>query len=242
MWPNGKEEAAAATSTKPFFPDANAMVKDQPDIGMTTSELWMRDGARIYDHIGDASKKLIDEPPMKFSNLDPNQQVALRGYVDTLKSELGQARNASMYMAEFKRDAALLNYARRTNFDSFIGQMFPFAFWTTHSMYNWALWTLERPAVMATYLRLRKLFETSKGRPNLPRRMEGMGFGFKVPFIGKNEEWMGPLFVNPLKIGLPIDNFVYPFERMAQDRGDDRARAARQLERQLDAGEITQEQ
>ncbi len=234
--------STAGAETKPFFPDANAMVKDQPELGMTINELWMRDGARIYDHIGDASRKLIDEPPMKFSSLAPETQTALRGYVDTLKGELSQARNASMYMAEFKRDAALLNYARRTNFDSFVGQMMPFAFWTTHSMYNWALWSLERPAVMATYLRLRKLFETSKGRANLPRRMEGMGFGFKVPFIGKDEEWMGPLFINPLKIGLPIDNFVYPFERMAQDREDDRARAARQLERQLEAGEITDEQ
>ena len=228
--------------SQPFFPDASAVVKEQPEIGMATSELWMRDGARIYDNIGDAAKKLIDEPPMKFADLAESQQRALRGYVDTLKGELGQARNASMYMAEFKRDAALLNYSRRTNFDSFVGQMFPFAFWTTHSIYNWALWSIERPAMMATYLKLRRLFETSKGRPNLPRRMRGMGFGFKVPFLGKKEEWMGPLFINPLKIGLPIDNFVYPFERMAQDRVDDRTRAARQLERQLEAGEITQEQ
>ena len=225
-----------------YFPDALKLVPEQKPVGLTTNELWMRDGARIYDGIEEASLELINKPPIRFDGLDPATQNALRDYIEAMKGELGQARNASMYMAEFKRDSALLNYSRRTNFDAFTSQIFPFSFWTTHSMYNWALWSIERPAMLSTYLKLRKLFETSKGRKNLPRRMRGMGFGFKVPFLGKDQEWMGPLFFNPLKIGLPIENFTYPFERMAQDVGDDRQRAARFLERQLEGGEITDEQ
>ena len=157
---------------------------------------------------------------------------------ERVNSEMSSFRSAGVQYAAFRRDSALLNYNRRTNFDSWIGHGAPFAFWTTHSVANWAIHSLDRPAMMSTYFRTREFFETA-GLPdqNVPSRMKGH-IRFNLPFA---PEWMGDAFINPTRFLLPFDGFMMPWEQMQQGKFQTQSKVKGTLENMLEQGVITEQ-
>lgn len=62
----------------------------------------------------------------------------VRVWLGDVKRKQTDAKLAAMKWGEFQRDMVLLNYSRRTNFDRLAGMVFPYQFWYTRSMLNWA--------------------------------------------------------------------------------------------------------
>ena len=222
----------------PFVPEQRKIIPDQAPQGIAADTTFYGEGSNILDAVEQSALDIIKERRVTLAGLAPEVEEQLLKYVDGVGEQLKGARTASMYHAQSRRDSALLNYSRRTEFDNALGAVFPYSFWATHSVYNWALYSLERPFVLANYMRTRKMFELAGGNRDIPRRLRGFGqLKVKLPFW---EDWMGDgVFVNPLRIGLPIETLMYPYERYVQNKQGKEAHTTRILEQQMMNEEIT---
>ena len=129
-----------------------------------------------------------------------------------------------------------MNYTRRMNYNTWLGIMAPFEFWTTNSMIKWGLNSIDRPQMLMFYLRLKKMMEAS-GVSNqaLPQRLRGT-IRIPLPFL---PEWMGDaLFVDPMRLALPMDTFAYPYEQWQQNQQSAEGRAQFVIEGWVDEGKI----
>ncbi|HEY6022323.1 MAG TPA: hypothetical protein VIY48_21435, partial [Candidatus Paceibacterota bacterium] len=193
-----------------FLPDAEKIFKDPPPIETALSELNYGRSYAAMDAITEEATAQASKTSRRFADLPQEAQDAVNHWMKQVNDEMGGFRAAGVQYAAFRRDSALLNYNRRTNFDSWLGNIAPFAFWTTHSMANWAIYSLDRPAMLTTYFRTRKFFETA-GLPDqkVPARMKG-NIRVNLPFTPK---WMGDTFINPTRFLLPFDGFMQPWEQ-----------------------------
>jgi len=199
-------------------------------------ELWFRDGRHMLAQIeADAVNQIKNRPQNVGRVMSPNAQKAVAGYLDRQVGRLNDTQQASLRFALIKRDSALLNYTRRTNFDWGMAHIFPFSFWTTHSMWNWLMWMPDKPQVAANYLRLRN-YGKQMARSQMPARFQGTVPLGKIPFM---PEWMGGAYVNPLAIGLPFEFWGQPFEQVEQDAMGTVQRVQTILQERLDNGEIS---
>jgi hypothetical protein len=117
--------------------------------------------------------------------------------------------------------------------------MAPFAFWTTHSIGNWAVYSIDRPAMMATYFRTRKFFETAGlADQNVPQRLKGQ-IKVQLPFT---PSWMGDTFTNPSRFLLPFDAFLSPWEQAQTGKFQTESKAKDTLGQMLEHGDINEQQ
>jgi len=103
----------------------------------------------------------------------------------------------------------------------------------------WAVESIDRPAMLTTYLRTKKFLETA-GAPEqgFPSRFRD-SIRVHLPFA---PEWMGDQFVNPLKLLLPFDAFAQPLEQLQNANMKVDGAATRLLDTMLEDGKITQAQ
>ncbi len=78
-----------------------------------------------------------------------------------------------MRYGEQLRDAALLNYTRRYGIDNYLNLIYPYQFWYTRTMMNWAMRMIDRPAWFAMYARMRRV----------QREMERKGLNQQMPAL-----------------------------------------------------------
>ena len=110
----------------------------------------------------------------------------------------------------------------------------------TQSLAKWALHSIDRPAMLTSYLRFKKFWETA-GAPNqaIPSRLRG-DIRIPLPFL---PEWMGKaVFVDPLRMMLPFDSFGMPYEQYQQNQMTAEGRTERILTTMVDEGQITTEE
>lgn len=225
-------------TTKGFIPDYDAVAKPEVHIGTGLDELTYTKGQDILEALQDEAMKMAKEPRLKWSNLTPDQQKGIERYLDNVKGQMADARYAATRFAEFGRDSALLNYNRRFNYNTWLGTVMPYEFWGTQSMVKWALHSVDRPAMLTTYLRMKKFLETAYRPENgLPSRLRGT-LRIPIPFM---PDWMGGEgFIDPLRMLLPFDSWAQPFEAAQQQALGDEGFAKRKLEEMFNDGLITQ--
>jgi len=170
-------------------------------------------------------------------NVPPEIQDQVRSYLRTSGDKMAEAKLQTTRWAEFKRDAALLNYSRRYMADTYLSMVAPYQFWASHSVMAWAMDALQRPALLASFYRIKKFLNTAVTRRGTPARLGGR-IKFDLPFM---PDWMGGAWVNPLNLGLPIDRFGDPWEQVAQSQSRLGDRTQDTLEQMLLDGEITRE-
>jgi len=221
-----------------FFPDFETLVKPEQSVGPALDQMIYTRGHDALDAMRDESLKLIKEPQLKWQDLGEETQQRLLRYVDHVKGGYSDARYASTRFGEFTRDSALLNYNRRFNYNTWLGTIMPYEFWTTQSMFKWALHSIDRPAMMTTYLRTKKFLETAyRPEEGLPSRLKGT-VRVPLPFL---PDWMqGQGFVDPLKLALPFDSWLGIPEQMEKQWTSDQGATTRKLEELLNDGQITQ--
>jgi len=220
-----------------FMPDLNTLVKDQLIDGEVIDKLWFTRGSQALDDIEAAAIDIAGRPPSKIGIPDEAQNM-FRGYLDNVKTETGENLYAASRMGEWGRDSALLNYNRRFNYNTWLGTVAPYEFWATQTAYKWALHSLDKPAMLTTYLRMKKFAETAfRPEEGLPTRLKGM-IRIPMPFM---PDWMGDdLFIDPMRSALPFDQFAYAYEQYSGQAMRDEGKAERVLEELLNDNRISQ--
>ena len=227
-----------------FLQDFHEIVPREMPYGVGMEEFIFNRASPALDAIGDSAHKIAQEPPLKFANIPTHLQSKVRQYGEHLGGQMADIRFGGLKFGEWTRDSALLNYNRRVNLDTWLQWAVPYEFWMTHTAWNWALHTLNRPHITANILRTKKMLDTGfRPETGFPQRLKGH-IRIKVPFLPKLfGDWMGDtIFINPLSAAIPIDNFARPFEEMAGQERRDQGMAERILEELLNDNEITHEQ
>lgn len=235
------EKAAApkAAADKYFIPDAEKLWPEQMPIETAISEMNYGRSYAVMDNIVEEAMAQAKVKMHKVADLPEELQAKIMKWADNVNGESTAFRSAQIEYAKMRRDSALLNYTRRNNFDNFLGHLAPFAFWTTHSMANWAIHSIDRPAMLTSYMRYQKLLETAGlDNENLPSRMKGH---LRIGIFGK-PEWMGEQFVNPMGIALPFDSWQQPWEQYQQSKFSAEYKAEKTLDDMLEKGVISQQQ
>jgi len=141
-------------------------------------------------------------------------QRMYRTWASKVQGQMSSAKLAATRMGEGYRDAALLNYTRKTNLDSMLEVIFPYQFWYTRTMLNWMGRFLDKPSILTNYYRFRQMQERHK-RDGFPTRLEGK-IGIPFPFL---PEGMGDaLYVDPMKQIFPWENFSRPLDKIADEQ------------------------
>jgi len=218
------------------LPDYHALVDElEPNAKDDLFHLMGVDALELAEDTARAARKV---PATKFANLTPDQQAQLADYIEHAKAGLSQAKFAGVRFGEAMRDYALLNYNRRTKFDSMMSLVSPYSFWPIHSAYTWALRSIDHPQMLMAYMRLDEL--SQKVVENLPgdrvaSRLRGKLNLGKLPFM---PDWMGDDYIDPARIFFPPKMWLSPFEMAAQQENTDIGAAERILGQLQNDGEI----
>ena len=231
------QAGAQGPISRQFIGDISKIVPDPMPIDLSTDLMSYGRTYGALDMVVDGARRQADKTPLIIEQLPENLRAGALRAIEDAKREISSHRYTATRFAEWRRDSALLNYNRRTNFDAMVGNVFPYAFWTTGSMQKWAIESIDRPAALTTYLRMQKLLETS-GLQNdgMPSRARG---NIRISLPGA-PEWMGEQFVDPLRLLFPFKGFAQPFEQMQQAQASTEGRATRLLDGMLSSGQITQ--
>ena len=218
------------TSGMSAFDDPESIAKD---------EWWLTRGHPALDEIEKSATIQANKPVVRWDNLPEDAQKYMNSYIDHVGTQMSDARYASTRFAEYGRDASLLNYNRRYNFNTWLGTIMPYEFWTTHSMMKWAVQSIDRPAMLTSYMRLQEFMNTA-GSPGqaLPQRLKGQ-FRIPMPFL---PDWAGDsMFFDPLRALLPIQNFTYGYEEEMQRMMQLEGKAEYILNDMVENGEVRRE-
>lgn len=139
-----------------------------------------------------------------------NDEVGI--WLNSLSQDMAGTKMAAMRYGEMQRNRALLNYQQRYGIDDVAQMVFPYEFWFTRTMGEWAKRAIEKPAWIAMYARLRR-HQKRMEQEGIPSRLKGK-LRIPAPFL---PDWMGDgLYVDPLKQLFPFAQFAVPFEMLAQ--------------------------
>ena len=175
---------------------------------------------------------------LAFDDIPDYLQPQVKQWINQVKSELPGTKLASMKYAEQMRDQALLNYSRQSGFDQAASVIFPYQFWYTHSMVNWALRMFEKPGLYALYYRYRQMQERMETE-GMPQRLKGK-IRIAAPFL---PDWMGDgYWIDPMKQVFPFSQFMDPVDRLAQRENSIKYAAFDVLDQMVKNDEISKDQ
>lgn len=226
-----------------FLSDFHKIVPKETPLGVAMEELMYQRAFPALDAIRDSAAEIAREKPLRFADIPEHLQGKVRQYGKHLEGQMGDIRYGALKFGEWTRDAALLNYNRRVNLDTWLQWGVPYELWTTHTLFNWALHTLNRPHVTANILRTKKMLDTGfRPETGFPSRLKGH-IRIKVPFMSKMiGDWIGnDVFINPLSLAVPIENFTRPLDEIESQERRDTGMAERVLEELLNDNKITHE-
>ncbi|RKX65879.1 MAG: hypothetical protein DRP42_04130, partial [Tenericutes bacterium] len=205
-------------------------------------EQWFSRNFWTLREMEEKAASMIGQPASRLDMSDFARDE-LGKFLNSAKREMADAQYGSVRMAEYYRDAALLNYNRKMNYDTWLGTFMPFEFWTTHSMGQWAIQSINRPAALSLYMRYQQMQERiSLEDPNFPTRLKGK---IKIPiphWLGM-QEWMGDsLFVDVWGAFAPFAQMAMPYTTVVQRGLSNMGSVERELDRMVRDGEITRQE
>jgi hypothetical protein len=225
--------------TPAFIADVNKVIPDPAPIDLSLDMMAYGRQYGMLDEIAKGAKAASQKTPTMLKDLPEELQGEVRKAMAQVKNDFAATRYQAMKFGEWRRDSALLNYNRRTNFDNMLGHFAPFVFWSTSSMAQWALESIDRPAMLTNYLRAKKFLATSGlERDGMASRTKGK-IRIDLPFA---PDWMGEQFIDPLRLALPFDNWAAPFEQFQKDQEGAAGRTTRILDQLLAEGKIDQDE
>lgn len=236
-------EKGVQTAVKPkvnpnFIADVNKVIPPMKPMDLAMDQMMYGRIQPMLDETIKAAQTASRKPAALLQDLPEHLQRELQKAFKQVKNDFASTRYQAVKFGEWRRDSALLNYNRRTNFDNFLGHISPFGFWTTNSMFRWAVESIDRPAMLTNFLRVKRFMATNGlQRDGMPSRVKGK-IRVELPFA---PEWMGEQFIDPLRLALPFDNWMMPFEQMQKEQEGTEGRAERTLEQMLKEGKIAQD-
>ncbi len=203
-------------------------------------EQWFSRNFFTLRDLEEETIKTIQSPVSRLDDISDVARGQLDNYFKNAKREMADAQYASLRMAEYTRDSALLNYNRKMNYDTWLGTLMPYEFWMTHSMGTWAIQSMNRPAVMAFYNRVRTLQDRiGIDDASYPTRLQGK-MKIHMPWL---PDWMGDnIYLDPMDIFSPFGQMSMPYQLVKQKGLSAEGAVERELQRMTRDGEITPEQ
>jgi GGDEF domain-containing protein/DNA-binding transcriptional MerR regulator len=252
-------EATGEVRTLPANPDGEApvlgpMLPDSlaagggidPDPGQLYADGWQNHIQPILDSLQARMSEGAPITPGKFNldQLSPQGKRLLRQWAEEAAGELPSVKAAAMKYGDMKREYVHLDYSKRYGFDNLLemGNLWPYQFWFTRSMVNWALRFMDRPGILAQFAKLAnftndELDEDLKGM--IPSRMKGK---LRIPMAWL-PDWMGDaIYIDPLGKLFPPRDFLRSWERYGQEQTRVRRKTEQLLMEWVDAGRITKAQ
>lgn len=228
------------TETNPENPLGQVPLNGTPEpqpVGFALHELSSTQIAPMLRRMREEFKRAMEENrKFRFGNIDPDLKKEIRKWLETaVRSDLASTKMAALHYGEQMRDAALLNYNRRYGADNLLELVFPYQFWYTRTIMNWARRMIDKPSWYAMYYRLKRAQDEME-RKGMPSRLKGK-VRLPMPWM---PEWTGKgLWIDPLKQFFPFAQFGQPFEQFALDKNQIERRAEQILDDMVQAERIT---
>lgn len=203
-------------------------------------EQWFSRNFFTLRELEEETISTMRNPTSRLDDISDVAKTELNKYFNNAKREMADAQYGSLRMAEYTRDAALLNYNRKMNYDTWLGTFMPYEFWMTHSMGQWAVQSLNRPAMLAFYNRIRTMQDRiGVDDASYPTRLKGK---MKIHIPGL-PDWMGDnIYIDPLNIALPLGTMSMPYQMIKQKALSREGAVERELNKMVQNGDITQEE
>ena len=210
-------------------------------IDQATHELWTN---HISDILDRAETKLTSTDGYRGDlngldrKLDPDTQVMLKKYLSKTYSQLNDTKMGATRWGEARRDFSLLNYQKRFGFDNVVGGIFPYQFWYTRTMLNWAQRLLTQPHIMKDYVLLKRFIDDRVENDGFPFRLKQKLSAY-MPFL---PAWMGEgVFVDPMRQLFPFEQITQPFDRMVEQKNMEERKAEGFVYNMIEQEEVGQD-
>ena len=190
----------------------------------------------MMDDIRSEYKRQLADKSFKWEGVADADKKAVRKYLDNdVRNDLSSVKRAAVTYGDTMRNNAMLDYSRRYGFDQVLNTIFPYQFWYTRTMLNWAKRMVDKPAWFAMYARMQKAQQRME-REGMPTRLNGK---VRIPMAWM-PEWMGGgLWVDPSSKIFPFEQFGQPFEQYAMNRNQVFKRAEQIVSDMKEAESIT---
>jgi hypothetical protein len=230
------EQPPAAGPFPPGYAENAAPVEY---ISQTEGAAW-RDVRPLLEAVRD---EMLSQGERSFGeripDLPPDLHKDFTRYVNQVGNQLPGIKLATIRFAETLRDHALLNYSRRYGWDKYANILFPYQFWYTRSMVQWATRLFDRPAWFANYARVRNLQRNTMQTPGFPSRLRNR-MAIPAPYL---PAWAGEnVWVDPVGKVFPIEEFGTYWDRYQQEEQDKTRQVEFMLSRMVQDGELDERQ
>ncbi len=163
---------------------------------------------------------------------------AMEAHLSHVNDQLSTTKYSAKRYGTMMRNAALLDYNKRINLDPWTELVFPYQFWYTRSMLNWALRGLSKPSMMALYSRLRSWQTQGTKRLNFPTRL-GKKMAIRIPFL---PDWMGDsVYVDPLNDIFQFEQISSPLDKLVEQTNLQSRRASQLVIDWMEEGEVPEQ-
>ncbi len=220
--PMGKVPLNGTPTTEPFAQTLNEVTGDYIN--------------PILTDIQSAFKAKMGDKAFSWGDVAEADRKTVRQYLNgTVTNDLADVKRAALTYGDTMRNNAMLDYSRRFGFDNYLNLIFPYQFWYTRSMMNWAKRAIDKPSWFAMYARIQQAQERME-REGMPTRLRGK-VRFDQPWM---PEWMGGgLWTDPLNKLFPFDQFGQPFEQYSSNQNQVMKRAEQIIDDMRTSEKIT---
>jgi hypothetical protein len=207
--------------------------------GLIKSEAYNETLLPLLDQMQEiALNDMENGTAFSLGDLPDDLNYEVQRWVGSLSEQMSGTKLAAMRHGEMMRDRALLNYQRRYGIDDIAQMFFPYEFWFTRTMGEWAKRAIEKPAWISMYARIRR-HQKRMEQEGIPSRLKGK---MRIParFL---PDWMGDaLYIDPLNQLFPFAQFAVPFEMMAQQGMNVEYAAIQHIQNLVKEGQMTAKQ
>ena len=181
--------------------------------GMLKDEIFSETLTPLLDQMQEIALSDMEKgSAFSLSDLPEDVNAEVQAWLSQMPQDMAATKLTSMRHGEQMRNRALLNYRERRGIDDYMNMVFPYQFWFTRTMGEWAKRMIEKPAWIAAYARLRR-HQKRMEQEGIPTRLKGK-MRIPAPWL---PDWMGDgIYIDPFKQLFPFAQFTTPFEMTAQ--------------------------
>ncbi|MFZ2470641.1 MAG: hypothetical protein WAW52_01740 [Methanothrix sp.] len=181
-------------------------------------------------------KEHMGDQQVKWGDVSAAERAQIKQYLKgTVTNDLASTKLAALNYGDSMRNGAMLDYSRRYGFDNVLGTVFPYQFWYTRSMINWAKRMVDKPSWFAMYTRYQQT-QQKMARDGMPTRLKGK-VRIDMPWM---PEWMGGgLWIDPVNKLFPFDQFGQPLEQFQMNKNQVDKRAEQIIDEMRQGEAIT---
>jgi hypothetical protein len=193
----------------------------------------------ILDAMKQRSMAEVNNPAPR-EGIDPESIPEIQKWISQTKTNLQQAKYASWQYAKKMREFTMLDYSKKTNYDNFLNTIFPYQFWFTHTMRNWLIRSIDRPALYATFFRYKQMQQRLENT-GIPARLQGK---IAIPLAGSGlPDWMGDsIYIDPMSQLFPFTGILQPFTNNGSNASNVQYDTIDLIKQELKDGVINQSQ